>query len=145
LHHAELNFDLCLMHMLEIFKFEFVALLDLNSKEKRKEKEIRNLEEKGKPKAARNPLVRPFSPLGPAHHAPALPALAAQWDWPIDANSLSHASVPRSLPRASQSPAAPRAQSLSPRSHLLAASSPPHNRCTRMLREPAHVAHHDPP
>jgi hypothetical protein len=29
-----LNFDLCLMHMLEMFKFEFVAWLDLNSKDK---------------------------------------------------------------------------------------------------------------
>jgi hypothetical protein len=29
-----LNFDLCLIHMLEVFKFEFVAWMDLNSKEK---------------------------------------------------------------------------------------------------------------
>jgi hypothetical protein len=29
-----LNFDLYLMHILEMFKFEFVAWLDLNSKEK---------------------------------------------------------------------------------------------------------------
>jgi hypothetical protein len=33
-----LNFDLCLMHMLEMFKFEFVAWLDLNLKEKIKNK-----------------------------------------------------------------------------------------------------------
>jgi hypothetical protein len=39
-----LNFDLCLMHMFEIFKFEFVAWLDLNSLEKIKTKEIRNSE-----------------------------------------------------------------------------------------------------
>jgi hypothetical protein len=39
-----LNFDLCLMHMLEMFKFEFVAWLDLNSKEKIKEKGIRDSE-----------------------------------------------------------------------------------------------------
>jgi hypothetical protein len=42
------------MHLLEMFKFEFVACLYLNSKEKIKRKEIRNSEEK-KPKAARNP------------------------------------------------------------------------------------------
>jgi hypothetical protein len=35
-----LNFDLCLMHMLEMFTFEFEAWLDLNSKEKIKIKEI---------------------------------------------------------------------------------------------------------
>jgi hypothetical protein len=29
-----INFGLCLMHMLEMFKFEFVAWLNLNSKEK---------------------------------------------------------------------------------------------------------------
>jgi hypothetical protein len=27
-----LDFDFCLMHMLEMFKFEFVAWLDFNSK-----------------------------------------------------------------------------------------------------------------
>jgi hypothetical protein len=39
-----LGFDLCLMHRFEIFKFEFVVCLDLNSKEKIKRKGIRNLE-----------------------------------------------------------------------------------------------------
>jgi hypothetical protein len=39
-----LNFDLCLMHMLEMFKFEFVTWLGLNSKEKIKEKGIRDSE-----------------------------------------------------------------------------------------------------
>jgi hypothetical protein len=33
-----LKFDICLMHMFEIFKFEFVVWLDLNSKEKIKRK-----------------------------------------------------------------------------------------------------------
>jgi hypothetical protein len=37
------EFDLCLMHIFEIFKFEFVVWLDLNSKEKIK-KGIRNSE-----------------------------------------------------------------------------------------------------
>jgi hypothetical protein len=50
-----LNFDLCLMYMLEIFKFEILASLDLNLIEKIKRKEIRNSEEKGKTKDARNP------------------------------------------------------------------------------------------
>jgi hypothetical protein len=33
-----LEFDFCLMHMFERFKFQFVAWLDLNSKEKIKKK-----------------------------------------------------------------------------------------------------------
>jgi hypothetical protein len=44
LHHAELKLCFWLMHMFEIFKFEFVVWLDLNSKEKIKIKGIRNLE-----------------------------------------------------------------------------------------------------
>jgi hypothetical protein len=39
-----LNFAVCLMHMFETFKFELVVWLDLNSIEKIKRKEIRNLE-----------------------------------------------------------------------------------------------------
>jgi hypothetical protein len=39
-----LNFDLRLMHMLGIFKFEFAAWLDLNSKEKIKRKGNKNSE-----------------------------------------------------------------------------------------------------
>jgi hypothetical protein len=41
--------------MFEIFKFEFVVGLDLNSKEKIKRKGNRNSEEKGKAKAAQLP------------------------------------------------------------------------------------------
>jgi hypothetical protein len=33
---TSLEFDLCLMHMFELFKFEFVVWLELNSKEKKK-------------------------------------------------------------------------------------------------------------
>jgi hypothetical protein len=33
-----LDFDFCLMHMLEMFKFEFVAWLDLNLEDKIKRK-----------------------------------------------------------------------------------------------------------
>jgi hypothetical protein len=39
-----LEFDLCLMNMFELFKFEFVIWLDLNSKDKIKIKRIRNSE-----------------------------------------------------------------------------------------------------
>jgi hypothetical protein len=38
------NFVFLLTHMFEIFKFEFVVWLDLNSKEKIKRKGIRNSE-----------------------------------------------------------------------------------------------------
>jgi hypothetical protein len=41
LHHAEPRFFFCLMHMFEIFKFEFVSCLNLIPKEKIKEKWIR--------------------------------------------------------------------------------------------------------
>jgi hypothetical protein len=44
LHHADPKLCFCLMHMFEIFKFEFVVRLDLNSKEKIKIKGIRNSE-----------------------------------------------------------------------------------------------------
>jgi hypothetical protein len=44
LHHAEIKLYFWLMHMFEIFKFEFVVWLDLNSKEKLKRKGIRNSE-----------------------------------------------------------------------------------------------------
>jgi hypothetical protein len=43
LHHAEPKLCFWLMHMIEIFKFEFVVWLDLNLKEKIKGKRIRNL------------------------------------------------------------------------------------------------------
>jgi hypothetical protein len=47
-----LDFDFCSMHMLEMFKFEFVAWLDLNSKEKIKRKEDQKFRIKEKPKEA---------------------------------------------------------------------------------------------
>ena len=40
LHHAKLKLCFWLMHMFEIFKFEFVVWLDLNSIEKIKRKGI---------------------------------------------------------------------------------------------------------
>jgi hypothetical protein len=50
LHHAELKVFFYLMHMFELFEFEFGAYLNLNPKEKTKEKLIRKfrIKEKGK-------------------------------------------------------------------------------------------------
>jgi hypothetical protein len=60
LHHAEPKLFFCLMHMFELFEFEFGACLNLNSKEeKKKDLEIQN---KRKWKAARTLL--PSRPLG---------------------------------------------------------------------------------
>jgi hypothetical protein len=46
-----------MMHMCEIFKFEFVVWLDLNSKRKIKRKGNRNSEEKGKPQNSPPPSL----------------------------------------------------------------------------------------
>jgi hypothetical protein len=88
-----LNFDLCLMHMLEIFKFEIVASLDLNSKEKIKRKEIRNSEEKGKPKEAGNAPCSTFCPSRPSSPMPLgrSPLLPTRWDRPIDTDPFTRA------------------------------------------------------
>jgi hypothetical protein len=91
-----LNIDLCLMHMLEMIKFEFVIWLDLDSKEKIKRKGNRNSEEKGKIQSSlRSPFPQPFGPLGPAcPRAPApAPPLSAWWVPPIDAAHLAGAPV----------------------------------------------------
>jgi hypothetical protein len=67
LHHADLKLCFWLMHMFEIFKFEFVVWLDLNSKEKIQRKVNINLEEKGKTQnSPATPPSWPFSPPGPA-------------------------------------------------------------------------------
>jgi hypothetical protein len=49
LYHANPKLFFCLMHMFELFEFEFVFEFDLSSLEKTKRKAIRNLEKKGKP------------------------------------------------------------------------------------------------
>jgi hypothetical protein len=54
LHHAEPRLFFCLMHMFGIHKFEFVAFLNLNQKEKTKGKGIRKFRIKEKGKEARN-------------------------------------------------------------------------------------------
>jgi hypothetical protein len=47
-----LDFDFCVMHMFQIFKFEFVAWLDLNSKQKIKIKGYQNFRIKENEKEA---------------------------------------------------------------------------------------------
>jgi hypothetical protein len=49
LHHGEPKLFFCLMHMFELFEFEFVVEFELSSLEKIKRKAIRNSEKKGKP------------------------------------------------------------------------------------------------
>jgi hypothetical protein len=52
LHHAELKLFFWLVHMFQIFKFEFVVWLGLNSMEKIKRQGIRNSDLKRKAKAS---------------------------------------------------------------------------------------------
>jgi hypothetical protein len=62
-----LDFDLCLMHMLEMFKSKFVAWLDLISKEKIKKRRI-EIPNKRKTQSSPQPtLTWPFGPFDPAH------------------------------------------------------------------------------
>jgi hypothetical protein len=60
LNHAEPKLFFVLMHMLELFQFEFVFEFELSSLEKIKRKAIRNYEKKGKPNSAQ------FSPTQPS-------------------------------------------------------------------------------
>jgi hypothetical protein len=64
LHHVEPKLFFCLMHMFELFGFEFGACSNLNSKEKNK-KGIRNSKIKGKTKGARPPTLPAFWPIQP--------------------------------------------------------------------------------
>jgi hypothetical protein len=138
LHHVEPRLFYCLMHMFVIHKFDLVACLNLNRKEKTKAKGIRKFGLKEKAKSAQRPPPSwPFSPLGPVHprapvlhlpltSGPALSALslarpcahaspgrASSW-WP-------HPSVP--LPVAH-----PRACATAQRA-LAASASPPSTAC----------------
>jgi hypothetical protein len=56
LHHAELKLCFWLMHMFELFKFECVVWLGLNSIKKIKRKGIRNSDLKKKCQSSPNPL-----------------------------------------------------------------------------------------
>jgi hypothetical protein len=79
LHHAEPRCFFCLMHMFGIFKFEFVACLNLNPKDKIKEKGIRKFSIKEKQKEAQPPPSPAFRPIQPSqpHARPLL--LSARW------------------------------------------------------------------
>jgi hypothetical protein len=59
LNHAEHKLFFDLMHMFELFEFEFVFEFELSSLEKIKRKSIRNLEKKGKPILAQLSPVQP--------------------------------------------------------------------------------------
>jgi hypothetical protein len=71
LHHVEPKLFFDLMHMLELFEFEFVFEFELSSLEKIKRKAIRNSEKKGKPISAQLSSAQP-SPAGPRAPARAL-------------------------------------------------------------------------
>jgi hypothetical protein len=75
LHHVEPRLFFCLMHMFGIFKFEFVACLNINPNEKIKEKGIRKFRIKENSKKPSRPLpslsaqparTRPLYQVGPA-------------------------------------------------------------------------------
>jgi hypothetical protein len=93
LHHAEPKLFYCLMHMFELFEFEFKVCLNLNSKEKTKIKRIRN--SKTKKENQRSPAALPPRPsqTGPLTDGPHLsaprparsPPLSARWGRLIDA------------------------------------------------------------
>jgi hypothetical protein len=139
-----LNFDLCLMHMLEMFTFEFEAWLDLNSKEKIKIKEI---------SATPSPLshVAQLSLRAPPLSASPVPPVSANSRTCACSPSLcvvpcSRTRVPVPLPRGPRSPATSHAQPLMSRPRLLAPSSqqPLLAWRARTPREPTHVAPHNP-
>ena len=92
LHHAEPKLFFCLMHMVEIFEFEFVFEFELSSLEKIKRKGIRNSREKEKPNSAQSaqlgpcPVCAPVCPPLPDKRTPCLSAQSrARRDGPRDA------------------------------------------------------------
>jgi hypothetical protein len=101
LHHAELKHCFWLMHMLEIFKFEFVVCLDLNLKEKIKEKGIRKFGLKEKQKEAREPPFSAFQPKRPISPSPFARSLPM-----THGHRLSPLASPRSRARCPLSPSA---------------------------------------
>jgi hypothetical protein len=101
LHLAEPRLFFCLMHMFGIYKFEFVACLNLNPKEKNKRKGIKNFGIKEKLKEAQSPLSRPFGTFGPASPRVRPHYLSTRWVLPVGAEPPSPArtlSLPFSLP-----------------------------------------------
>jgi hypothetical protein len=86
-----LEFGLCLMHMFELFIFEFVVWMDLNSKEKIKRKGIINFRIKEKAKAVQNTLsLGLLAQSAQLALALSLPGGA----YPVGANFPSHAHSP---------------------------------------------------
>jgi hypothetical protein len=59
-HHVEPKLFFCLMHMFELFEYEFVFEFELSSLEEIKSKTIRNLEKKGNRISAQASLVQPI-------------------------------------------------------------------------------------
>jgi hypothetical protein len=92
LHHAELNLCFWLMQMFEIFKFEFVVWLDLNSIEKIKRKGNRDFRIKEKAKTAQDALsLGLFGRVGPDCPRASALFLCARWDTPVGAVPLAPA------------------------------------------------------
>ena len=156
LHHPEPRLCYCLTHMLEVFKFVFVDWLDLNSKEKTKEKGIdiqnkRQQIKKPKPPSPQPfgkygpPSPRPFPPLSlrsrPDMSAPPLPP-GARPSLSSRGPCLSSTMGPRQISRPQSPTCGPRPSEvrhascpnhfptrrvrMSPWYHLLASFSPPH-------------------
>jgi hypothetical protein len=87
LHHGEPKLLFGLMHMFELFEFEYVFEFEWISLEKIKRKAIRNSEKKGKPISAQLSPVQPSE----AAHVPAPPD---RWAPPVSTSSLAHALSP---------------------------------------------------
>jgi hypothetical protein len=73
LHHVESNLFFCLMHMFELFEFEFVFEFELSSLEKIKRKCIRHSREKEKPNSAEPAQLGPSPTRAPARARSPLP------------------------------------------------------------------------
>jgi hypothetical protein len=97
LHHAEPKLFFVLMHMLELFEFEFLFEFELSSLEKIKRKEIRNSEKKGKPNSAQpstaGPHARPRCLTGGLHLSVAVLALACSLLLPLPSGPRVSASL----------------------------------------------------
>jgi hypothetical protein len=89
------------MHMIEIFKFEFVVWMDFNSKGQKNEKELEIQNIRKKSKRSPDPLpAQPFGPLQSRTHLPPLSltsgaSLSAPIPSPARALALCAVSLPR--------------------------------------------------
>jgi hypothetical protein len=95
LHHAETKLFFCLMHMFELFEFDFGAFFILNPKEKNKRKGTRKFRIKEKGKVSTTPSL-----LGLLAHStqlaarPRAHASADRWAPPVGAVSRARARTP---------------------------------------------------